>query len=68
MKHLSESIIHFILHTFGLNTPLLIECFLAYLSRYDDDDDAYLRLQHGKGFHNLAYISYIKHINPASKA
>jgi hypothetical protein len=22
----------------------------------DDDDDAYLRLQHGKGFHNLVYM------------
>jgi hypothetical protein len=33
-----------------------------------DDDDVYLRLQHGKGFHNLVYMSYIKHINPASKA
>jgi hypothetical protein len=33
-----------------------------------DDDDVYLRLQHGKGFHNLVYMSYVKHINPASKA
>jgi hypothetical protein len=24
-----------------------------------DDDDVYLRLQHGKGFHNLVYISYV---------
>jgi hypothetical protein len=34
----------------------------------DHDDDVYLRLQHGKGFHNLVYISYVKHVNPASKA
>jgi hypothetical protein len=34
----------------------------------EDDDDVYLRLQHGKGFHNLVYMSYVKHINPASKA
>jgi hypothetical protein len=34
----------------------------------DDDDDVYLRLQHGKGFHNLVYMSYVKHIDPASKA
>jgi hypothetical protein len=34
----------------------------------DDDGDVYLRLQHGKGFHNLVYMSYAKHINPASKA
>jgi hypothetical protein len=33
-----------------------------------DDDDVYLRLQHGKGFHNLVYMSYVKHIKPASKA
>jgi hypothetical protein len=25
---------------------------------FDDDDDVYLRLQHGKGFHNLVYVSY----------
>jgi GTPase SAR1 family protein len=31
----------------------------------DNDDDAYLRLQYGKGFHNLVYMSYVKHINPA---
>jgi hypothetical protein len=31
------------------------------------DDDVYLRLQHGKGFHNLVYISYVKHINPAKR-
>jgi hypothetical protein len=34
----------------------------------DDDDDVYLRLQHGRGFHNLVCISYVKHINPAFKA
>jgi hypothetical protein len=34
----------------------------------NDDDDFYLRLQHGKGFHHLIYMSYVKHINPASKA
>jgi hypothetical protein len=34
----------------------------------DDDDDVYLRLRHGKGFHNLVYMSYIKHMNPACKA
>jgi hypothetical protein len=34
----------------------------------DDNDDVYLRLQHGRGFHNLVYMSYVKHINPASKA
>jgi hypothetical protein len=34
----------------------------------DDDDDVYLRLQHVKGFHNLVYMSDVKHINPASKA
>jgi hypothetical protein len=25
-----------------------------------DDDDVYLRLQHGKGFHNLVYMSCVK--------
>jgi hypothetical protein len=36
----------------------------------DDDynNDVYLRLKHGEGFHNLVYMSYVKHINPASKA
>jgi hypothetical protein len=32
------------------------------------DDDVYLRLQRGKGFHNLVYTYYVKYINPASKA
>jgi hypothetical protein len=32
-----------------------------------DDDEVYLRLQHGKGFHNLVYMSYVKHINPAKR-
>jgi hypothetical protein len=31
------------------------------------DDDVYLRLQHGKGFHNLVYKSYVKYINPAKR-
>ncbi len=34
----------------------------------DDDDVVYLRLQHGKGFHNLVYVSHVKLLNPASKA
>jgi hypothetical protein len=34
----------------------------------DDNDDIYLRLQHGEGFHNLVYMSYVKHINAAFKA
>jgi hypothetical protein len=29
--------------------------------KHDDDDDVYLRLQHGKGLHNLVYISYVGH-------
>jgi hypothetical protein len=33
-----------------------------------DDDDVYLRLQNGKGLHNLVYVSYVKHINPACKS
>jgi hypothetical protein len=33
----------------------------------DNDDYVYLRLQHGKGFHNLVYVSYVKHINPSNK-
>jgi hypothetical protein len=32
-----------------------------------DDDDVYFRLQHGKEFHNLVYMSYVKHINPSNK-
>jgi hypothetical protein len=36
----------------------------AFINTYDDD--VYLRLQHGKGFHGLVYTSYVKHIiNPA---
>jgi hypothetical protein len=35
---------------------------------YDDNDNGYFILQHAKGFHNLVYMSYVKHINPASKA
>jgi hypothetical protein len=33
-----------------------------------DNDDVHLKLQHGKVFHNLVYMSYVKHINPACKA
>jgi hypothetical protein len=32
-----------------------------------DDDDVYSILQHGKVFHNLVYMPYIKHINSAFK-
>ena len=39
-----------------------------YINEAYDDDDVYLRLQNGKGFHNLVYMSYVKHIYPASKA
>jgi hypothetical protein len=41
--------------------------FLAFFGS-DDDDDVYLRIQHGKRFHNIVYMSYVKHINPACKA
>jgi hypothetical protein len=34
----------------------------------EDDDDVYFRLQNGKGFYNLVYTSYVKQVNPASKA
>jgi hypothetical protein len=30
--------------------------------------DVYLRLQRGKGFHNLIHMSYVKYINSACKA
>jgi hypothetical protein len=41
----------------------------TYIYTYTyEDDDVYIRLQYGKGFHNLVYMSYVKHINPASKA
>jgi hypothetical protein len=33
----------------------------------DNDDGLYLRLQRGKEFHNLVYMSHIKHINPAKR-
>jgi hypothetical protein len=33
-----------------------------------DDDDVYLRIQHGKGFRNLVHMSCVIHINPASIA
>jgi hypothetical protein len=52
--------------------PNVYRGYLAPLKVIDDNDDDYddvhLRLQHGKGFHNLVYMSYVKHINPASKA
>ena len=49
---------------------------LTVAAAYDDDDDddddggdVYLELQQGKEFrHNLVYMSYVKHINPANKA
>jgi hypothetical protein len=36
--------------------------------RVYDNDDVYLRLQHEEGFHNLVYMSHVKHINQISKA
>jgi hypothetical protein len=42
--------------------------FAGTIGVCDDDDDVYLRLQHGKGFHNLVYMSYVKHKTPDSKA
>jgi hypothetical protein len=33
-----------------------------------DADDVYFTLKRGKGFHNLVYMSYVKHINQDSKA
>jgi hypothetical protein len=42
---------------------LLLMAYVAAAGIYmDDDDDFYLRLQHGKEFHNLVYMSYVKHI------
>jgi hypothetical protein len=50
------------LHIVEIRSPLS--------QRYDDDDDDddYLRLQHGKGFHNVVYMSYVIHMNPSNKA
>jgi hypothetical protein len=45
---------------------MVIENSSAHLS--GDNDDIYLRLQYGEGFHNLVYMFYVKHINSASKA
>jgi hypothetical protein len=42
--------------------------YIYVVSLDDDDDDVYLRLQNVKRFYNLIYISYVKHINSASKA
>jgi hypothetical protein len=33
-----------------------------------DNDDVNLKLKNSKGFYNLLYMIYVKHINPASKA
>jgi hypothetical protein len=46
--------VHFHLYVFDLHSHRRI-----------DDDDVYLRLQHGKGFHNLVYMSYVRHIKPS---
>jgi hypothetical protein len=43
----------------SLNTQ--VKEFLMHLL----NDDVYLKLQQGKGFHYLVYVSYIKYINPA---
>jgi hypothetical protein len=51
-------------HKFPQRSLSLRPCFQRLLY---DDDDVYLRLQHGKGFHNFVYMSYVKHINPAKR-
>jgi hypothetical protein len=38
------------------------------VARQGDDDDIYLRLQHGIGFDNLVHKSYVKHTNPSNKS
>jgi hypothetical protein len=51
----------------NINTITHIQKKHNYNRRYDDDD-VYLRLQHGKGFYNLVYMFYVKHINSSNKA
>jgi hypothetical protein len=51
-------------------TELYTQIIYVYIHLHDDDDDDddfYLRLQYGKRFHNLVYMSYVKHVNPASR-
>jgi hypothetical protein len=38
---------------------MYIYAFIHIYNDDDDDDDDHLRLQHGKGFHNLVYMSYV---------
>jgi hypothetical protein len=47
-------------------TALLI-AVISSIANDDDDDDVYLRLQYGKEFHNLVYMSYVKHEQNNSK-
>jgi hypothetical protein len=54
-----------ILETFpSLGSPSEHIMTAAFLPA-DDNDDVYLRLQHGKEFQNFVYISKVKDINPA---
>jgi hypothetical protein len=53
-------------------TPVMESIFVSKndstSAAYKPDNNVYLRLQHGKKFYYLLYMSYEKHINPASKA
>jgi hypothetical protein len=46
------------------SSPLVVISRVTLPGDYDDD---YLRLQHGKEFHNFVYKSYVKHINSAKR-
>jgi hypothetical protein len=63
----SKYLFHFI-HCFLTNRTFLPPTQEGQSVGFDDDDDVYFKLQQRKGFHNLVYMSYVKHINPASTA
>jgi hypothetical protein len=48
-------------------TLISAEFFAPHNDDNDNDDDDDLRIRHGKGFHNLVYMSYVKYINLAKR-
>jgi hypothetical protein len=65
--YIYKYVYRYINNTWVVNIRLLV-VNVGFPPYDDDDDDVNSKLQQGKGFHNLVYMSYVKHINSSNKA